>query len=156
MIFINQGGRIVYVNPQCTEMMGYTPEELLSGGFDFERLVAPESLPVVREAFGRHARGKDVPAYEYDLLTRQGERLTVINATKLISYRGRPAILGLITDISERNGPSRRSRRERILRRRAQQPAGHLLYVRPVRQARRWNRQAETILGIRGRTRSRR
>ena len=29
MIFINQGGRIVYVNPQCSLTTGYTPEELL-------------------------------------------------------------------------------------------------------------------------------
>ncbi len=113
MIFINQGGRIVYVNPQCSLTMGYTPEEFLSETFRFESLVAPESMPVVREAFGRHARGEDVPAYEYDLLTRQGVRLTVINATKLISYRGRPAILGLITDISERKRAEQEVRRER-------------------------------------------
>ncbi|MBM3121093.1 MAG: PAS domain S-box protein, partial [Chloroflexi bacterium] len=67
MIFINQAGRIVYVNARCSEVMGYRPEQLLAPEFRFESLVAPESLPIVRQAFASHARGEDVEPYEYDL-----------------------------------------------------------------------------------------
>jgi PAS domain S-box-containing protein len=102
MIFINQRGHIVYVNPQCSEVMAYRPEEFLSPDFRFETLVAPDSLATVREAFSRHGRGEDVAPYEYELVTRNGKLLTVINATKLITFRGAPAILGVVTDITER------------------------------------------------------
>jgi PAS domain S-box-containing protein len=151
MIFINQGGRIVYVNPQCSLMMGYSPEEFLSEGFRFESLVAPESMPVAREAFGKHTRGEDVAPYEFDLLTRQGRRLTVINATKLISFRGQPAILGVITDISQRKQAEQEVRRERDFSDAVLNSLPGIFYMYdPAGKPVRWNRQAETILGYSG------
>ena len=35
MIFINRGGRVVYANRRCEELMGYTREEFYAPGFDF-------------------------------------------------------------------------------------------------------------------------
>ncbi|NIU84302.1 MAG: PAS domain S-box protein, partial [Candidatus Thorarchaeota archaeon] len=47
-------------------------------------------------------KGIEVQPYEYTLLKKDGERMESIIATKLISFEGNPAILGIITDISER------------------------------------------------------
>ena len=148
MIFINQGGRIVYVNPQCSAVMGYRPEEFLADGFGFQQLVAPDSMPVVRDAFARHARGEDVAPYEYELVTREGELLTVINATKLITFRGKPAILGVVTDITERKRAEEDLRRERDLSDTVINSLPGIFYmVAEEGWYVRWNRRAEEVLG---------
>ena len=102
MIFINKGGRVVYVNRRCTQEMGYSSEELCAPDFDFMTLIAPESVDLVRSNFAIHMQGRNVPPYEYNLINKQGERIAAIITTKLIRYQGEPAILGIITDITER------------------------------------------------------
>ncbi|MGB8707385.1 MAG: PAS domain S-box protein, partial [Dehalococcoidia bacterium] len=102
MIFINKMGRIVYANMKCEEMMGYKREELYSHDFDFVTLIAPEFREQVKVSFGRHTRSLESQALEYVLLTKDGKRIDAILATKLIKYEKEPAILGVITDITER------------------------------------------------------
>ena len=41
MIFINKGGRVVYVNKRCVADMGYSREEFYAPDFDFMALIAP-------------------------------------------------------------------------------------------------------------------
>jgi PAS domain S-box-containing protein/putative nucleotidyltransferase with HDIG domain len=102
MIFINQKGRVVYANEMCEEIMGYTRKELYSPDFNFLSLIGPESMDAIRENFTRHMRGEEVPPVAYTLITRGGERIEAILATKLIRYGGEGAILGVVTDITER------------------------------------------------------
>ncbi len=102
MIFINKKGRIVYINIKCEEVMGYKREELCSPDFDFRILIAPESLDMVSDNFTRHLRGEDVRPYDYTIIRKDGTRIEVINASKLIQYEGEAAILGIVTDITER------------------------------------------------------
>ena len=47
-------------------------------------------------------KGEEVPPYEYALVTREGKRIDALLATKLIDYKGKKAILGILTDISDR------------------------------------------------------
>lgn len=102
MIFINQAGAVVYANRKCEELMGYTRDEFLSPSFDFRSIVAVEYHGILREAFSKHMSGQEVPPYEYALVTRDGRVISSIITSKLITYRGERAILGIITDISER------------------------------------------------------
>jgi PAS domain S-box-containing protein len=102
MIFINKMGRIVYVNKKSVEMMGYSKEEFYSKDFDFMILISPESRKVVTENFQRHIRGEEIPPYEYKLLTKEGREIFAIHTTALIEFEGEKAILGIITDISNR------------------------------------------------------
>ena len=108
MIFINQKGRVVYANVRCEEVMGYSREEFGAPEFDFLTLIAPESRSAIEDNFRRHMGGADVSPLEYQLLTREGRRIDAILATKLIRYEGAPAILGIVTDISERKQAERR------------------------------------------------
>jgi len=151
MIFINQGGRIVYVNLQGSAAMGYRPEELLADGFGYQQLVAPDSMPIVQDAWVRHARGEDVAPYEYELVTRDGRLLTVINATKLITFRGAPAILGVVTDITERKRAEEELRSERDFSNLVinSLPGVFYMYDEDGRTVR-WNRRAEEALGFSG------
>ena len=102
MIFINRKGRVVYANAKCEELTGYTKGEFYSPDFNFLNMTAPESLELVKNYFGKHLQGEEVPAYEYTIITKQGRRLDAIITTKLILFENEKAILGIVTDISER------------------------------------------------------
>ncbi len=102
MIFINQKGRVVYANEKCEVIMGFNREHFYSPAFDFFSLIAPESLDSVKASFRKHMEGEEVPPYEYSLITREGKRVEAIITTKLIHYGGEGAILGIVTDITER------------------------------------------------------
>ncbi|UCG58374.1 MAG: PAS domain S-box protein, partial [Phycisphaerales bacterium] len=102
MIFINSMGRIVYANERCERVTGYTREQLCSPDFDFLALIAPEYRDLVKRSFAKHMKGEEVPPYEYALVTKQGQRIDVIITTKLIDYGHDKAILGIVTDVTQR------------------------------------------------------
>ncbi len=102
MIFINKRGRVVYANRKCEEVMGYRRVEFYSPDFDFMGLVAPEYRHTISTSFNRHTKGEEVSPVEYTLLTKEDRRIDAILTTKLIRYEGGTAILGTVTDITER------------------------------------------------------
>jgi len=102
MIFINKKGRIVYVNKKFEDVMGSKKEEFYSPNFDFLLLIAPEFRDTIKTNFGKHIGGVDVPPCEYTLITKGGKKIEAILTTKLIRYGGESAILGIVTDITER------------------------------------------------------
>jgi PAS domain S-box-containing protein len=102
MIFINKMGVIVYANEKCERVMGYMREELCASDFDFLALIAPESRESVKKSFAMHAKGEEIPPCEYTLLTKEGRVIEGILTTKLIRYEGEKAILGIVTDITQR------------------------------------------------------
>jgi len=101
MIFINQKGRLVYVNQSCVKVMGYSREEFYAADFDFMTLIAPEYHDLIRSSYAKHMQGEDLKPYEYEIITKNNERINVIITTKLIEYEHDRAILGIITDITD-------------------------------------------------------
>jgi PAS domain S-box-containing protein len=102
MIFINSGGRIVYANKMCEDAMGYTRREFYNASFNFFRLIAPEYHSLIAKNYRLHNAGRDVPPYEYALLTKNRKRVECIITTRLVYYGGSNAILGIVTDITAR------------------------------------------------------
>ncbi len=102
IIFINKQGRVVYANKKSEEITGYSREEFYSPNFNFLSLCAPEYVEEVKSFYSRHLRGEAVPPYDYVLISKYGKRINVITTTKLIEYGGDAAILGIMTDITER------------------------------------------------------
>ncbi|MFV1992977.1 MAG: PAS domain S-box protein, partial [Acidiferrobacterales bacterium] len=102
MIFINTEGHIVYANKACEQQLGYKKEEFYAEDFDFLKLVAPESIVLIRKKFRLHMQGKEITPYEYKIITRDNRELSIIQATRLIEFQGKESILGIITDITER------------------------------------------------------
>jgi PAS domain S-box-containing protein len=102
MIFIHNRGKVAYANEKCEEIMGYNRAEFYAPGFDFLTLVAPESKDLIRTNFAKHMKGAEVAPVEYGLVTKEGERIDAILATRLIEYGGEKAILGTVTDVTER------------------------------------------------------
>jgi PAS domain S-box-containing protein len=82
--------------------MGYSQEDFCSLDFDFFDLISEESKKIVNTAFKKHMKGQEVEPYEYRLVTKGGDRLDAIINSKLIPYEGDTAILGIVTDITQR------------------------------------------------------
>jgi len=110
MIFINKRGRVVYANKKCEEILGYELDEIYSADFDFRKLIAPEYLQMIEKNFSKHMAGNEVNPYEYALISKYGERIETIITTKLINYGGESAILGIVTDITERKQAEKKLR----------------------------------------------
>jgi two-component system, cell cycle sensor histidine kinase and response regulator CckA len=102
MIFINVKGKIVYANKKCEEIIGYTRDEFYNPNFDFLSLIAKDSIAAIMKNFQKHSKGIDINPYEYSLITKSGDTINSIIATKLINYEDQKAILGIVTDITER------------------------------------------------------
>jgi two-component system, sensor histidine kinase and response regulator len=101
MVAIFQGTGHVYVNPAAVTMMGYSREELLHRSFmDY---VHPDSRQIVLERSAARQRGENVTSrYEIKILTKQGNELWTDFTAAVIEYDGKPAILGVGVDITER------------------------------------------------------
>jgi PAS domain S-box-containing protein len=102
MIFINDRGRITYVNALTETVMGYTKEEFYSKDFDFLCTVAPEYRDRVKEVYAKKMKGEELESYEYELLLKNGSRLAALINTKVIHQGGHPVLLGIITVIEKR------------------------------------------------------
>jgi PAS domain S-box-containing protein len=100
MIFINCGGRIVYANMQCERALGYSRAEFYDADFDFTDLIVAEDRDTVRRKFALHMSGREVPPYEYGLVTKQGKWIEAMITTRVLTYEGSPALLGIVTDVS--------------------------------------------------------
>ena len=102
MIFINDRGRITYVNALTETIMGYSKEEFYSKDFDFLCTVAPEYRDRVKEIYTKKLKGEAQEGYEYELLLKDGSRLAALINTKMIHHGGHPVLLGVITVIEKR------------------------------------------------------
>ena len=105
-LFVAQDERFVFANPALAQMLGYSLSEFV--GLRFSDVVAPDDLPLWTERFFARTRADDdaeQPARRYDVrfLHRGGERLWVELGVGRFRFRGRPAALGLIRDVTERH-----------------------------------------------------
>ena len=100
-IFIHQNGRFVFVNDKFAKMHGYKPEELLHKSHLV--LVHPDERNTLKEYALKRLRGKPVPQqYEVQRIKKDGKTMWCEMRATLIRYRGSPAIMGNVIDITER------------------------------------------------------
>jgi PAS domain S-box-containing protein len=99
-IRICQHGRYVYVNPAFARMFGYeNAEELI--GLSMERLYAPHDRPLVLQRRQDRLAGKPVSqSYEARGQKKDGIHFDIVVWVTRIGYRGEPAILGFVIDVS--------------------------------------------------------
>jgi len=99
-IFIHQDGRYVFVNDRFAEIHGYKPEEL--PGKDHLELIPPDQRELVGQRASKRLEGGSSPQrYEIQRLRKVGEVIWCEMMVAPIHYRGRPAIMGNIIDITE-------------------------------------------------------
>jgi PAS domain S-box-containing protein len=100
-VFLVAEGRVMFANRAVGQMIGTDPAS--GRGQDFVRFVAPEDRDWVRERYKRRLAGEEEPReYELRLLHADGEtRIPVNMSVSVIMYRGAPALLGTVRDLSE-------------------------------------------------------
>ena len=99
-IFIAQDGVIKFPNPKTLEIIGYSEEEL--SGIPFIELIHPEDRDMVLERHKRRLKGEKPPShYSFRMIRRGGQELWVQLNTVLIIWKGRPAILNFVKDITQ-------------------------------------------------------
>ncbi|HET8943724.1 MAG TPA: PAS domain S-box protein, partial [Dehalococcoidia bacterium] len=99
--FIFQGTGYRYANRACYEVLGYEEKDLAH--LNFWDVVHPDYRDLVRERGQARLRGEDVPAtYELRFLKKDGEPRWGLYSGAVIQYEGQPAILGIVSDITER------------------------------------------------------
>ncbi|HET9210640.1 MAG TPA: PAS domain S-box protein, partial [Thermoanaerobaculia bacterium] len=101
-IFVYQADRVLYVNPACVELTGYTNEELLR--MKPGDIAAPEFQDLLRERAAARLRGQPVPGrYEVRILTKDGrERWFDFTSAVIELEDGGPVALATAVDITDR------------------------------------------------------
>jgi len=111
-IFVQCGGRFVYLNPAMVSMLGASEaEELIDR--EFMELIAPEYRGSVLDRIRQQREtGKAAPLMAQEYLRLDGSRIPVETTAVPIKYKGRVAHLVFVRDTTERK------RSEEVLRER--------------------------------------
>jgi len=96
-VAILQNDTIVRINPQISEMIGYSPEEVV--GTPFAQFIHPSELPRVQKNYENRIEGKEAPIF-YKTIARHkdGRSIYVILKAGTITYWEKPAVF-LIAEI---------------------------------------------------------
>lgn len=102
-VFVAQDRRFVFANPALSAMLGYALEEFT--GLPFEAVIAPEHLTLWTERFAQRIAGGEPPLhYAVRLIPKSGgEPLDAELRARRIEYEGRPAVLGVLRDVTQRH-----------------------------------------------------
>ena len=102
-VYIIQDGRLKFVNKVGLEMSGFTEEELYREDFDLLRLIHPDDRLAAAEAMAALVGGDFAPQrLEVRLVSKQGEVNDFILTGTSLAYQGKPAIMGVLVDMTEK------------------------------------------------------
>jgi len=100
-ILIYQDNKFVYSNDAVQKIGGYTKKDII--GMNFWDAVYPEDRDLVKRRGLERQQGKDIPAnYEFRIVTKDGKIKWIDFSAGFIMYKGRPAGLATLVDITER------------------------------------------------------
>jgi PAS domain S-box-containing protein len=115
-IFICQDDRITYSNPAATAISGFSSAELL--GRSFWDTAVPESRESMWARAAARRTGQSVPArFELEILTKDGAKRRLDFTEGAFDLAGKPAVVGIALDVTERSQAEDAVRKsERVLR----------------------------------------
>ncbi|MDA8337265.1 MAG: PAS domain S-box protein [Peptococcaceae bacterium] len=99
-IAIIQDQRICYINRMFVEISGYSEDELI--GKTSLSIILGADRPKVRRYSAKMLAGERTIPYEYRGVKKNGEIIWLMESMARIQYRGKPAILANLIDITER------------------------------------------------------
>lgn len=127
-IFIIQNNKIVYANNKVYEMLGYSQEEL-SKLFHPYDIISPDFREITKQRYWARERGSEVPeSYEIKVRTKDGTEKWLKVLAKRIKYKGKPAVMVNIADITKLKEDEEALRRMNDLLRVASEIKGMLLH----------------------------
>ena len=100
-IFVAQGGKLVFHNPRATGMIGYSSKELTSR--PFSEFIHRDDRDMVIDRHVRRMKGEELPpTYCFRVVRKDGNvRWAELNAI-VVNWKGKPATLNFLSDITER------------------------------------------------------
>lgn len=101
-IYVIQDNRFIYVNQRLADLFGYTQDELCAGLGPMD-LTAPEHRALARQEIESRVTGKTQESfYHFHGITKDGRQLDAEVFGVSTSFSGRPAIIGILLDVSDR------------------------------------------------------
>lgn len=93
--------KITFANPKCTEILGYSQEELLAK--PLMELLYPEDQRKVMKKYSCWATGEALPSnYVARFIHKQGHTKWLESKVALIQWEGEPAMINFVTDVTGR------------------------------------------------------
>ena len=106
-VYVIQDDRFVFVNERLASLFGYSAQELCAG-MGPQHLTAEGDRPLVREQLTRRLSGQVQSShYSFRGVRKDGEGLDVEVFGVSTRFAGRPAIIGMLMDVTERNDAER-------------------------------------------------
>ena len=101
-IFIAQDYKFVFCNPALPNILGYDQNEFVD--MSFHKVIAPEFLSIWTERFQQRITGNTQPEryYEVQFIHKDGHSLWIELRADLGVYEDKPAVLGIVRDITAR------------------------------------------------------
>jgi PAS domain S-box-containing protein len=99
-IVVIQDGTIVFANSRATELSGYSSEELASR--PFSRFVHPDDREIAAERYLKTLDGSQLAQYDYRIVCKSGNIKWFETSSASVIWRGKPAVLAFMTDITKR------------------------------------------------------
>ncbi len=101
-ISIYQDDKFRYVNTTFASMLGYSRDEIIDR-LSIDDIIHPDDLPKVRESMRLRLDGKtNVDQYRFRAKRKSGDIIRCEVLGRLVTYQGRPAVIGTLLDITER------------------------------------------------------
>jgi PAS domain S-box-containing protein len=101
-VYLYQDDIFQYVNPAFADIHGYGAEEL-PGRLRLTEIIHPQDLIRVRDGIKKRLSGEIESLHtEFRTLKKDGRVITVEAHGSRITYRGRPAVIGTLIEITER------------------------------------------------------
>ncbi len=97
---IDTEGKVTYVSPQITSLLGYQLEEII--GKNYIGYVHPEDISLVINGIKNALESLFLSGIEFRMKHKEGYYVFVSARGKMISVDGEQIILGVISDITER------------------------------------------------------
>ena len=99
-VLVAVDGKIAYCNPALMEISGYTQEEILDT--PPTEFIAPEDRQRASAVVRKLLDGMPGGTQEYRVSKKDGTIMPTEISSRLITYAGKPALLSIIRDITER------------------------------------------------------
>jgi two-component system, chemotaxis family, sensor kinase Cph1 len=100
-IMVVQDGKPVFFNQMAVRLLGYSDEELAS--MPFVDFIHPDDRDKVYNAYIKRIEGKEIPPrYSYRIVHKDGSMRWAERNAVLINWKGKPATLNFLSDITER------------------------------------------------------
>ncbi|MRR15521.1 MAG: PAS domain S-box protein [Deltaproteobacteria bacterium] len=101
-VTIVQDGRYVYYNEQFLRTLGI-PKASRVGGEPLGSLVHPDDVQIIKEAYTKNMRGEPTPNnFDIRVIRPDGKLLHLLVTSVDTVYKGKPAVLSFMQDITER------------------------------------------------------